>query len=193
MERNQSLVRVTGPASEPVTVAEARDHLELLASDSHHDAKLTRTIQVARERVENDTSCILISQTFKLRLHNFPSESKPIHLGIRPVSAVTGFTYYDDSNVQQTLAASVYGLDGREQLVYLKYDKEWPSYTAQHNGIEIDLTVGYGTASNVPAIFKQLILLQVGMYFEDRGDDYRRRYNNAYDDLLVAAMRNTYP
>ena len=193
MVRNQSLVRVTGPASEPVTVAEARDHLELLASDSHHDAKLTRTIQVARERVENDTSCILISQTFKLRLHNFPSESKPIHLGIRPVSAVTGFTYYDDSNVQQTLAASVYGLDGREQLVYLKYDKEWPSYTAQHNGIEIDLTVGYGTASNVPAIFKQLILLQVGMYFEDRGDDYRRRYNNAYDDLLVAAMRNTYP
>lgn len=193
MVRNQSLVRVTGPASEPVTVAEARDHLELLASDSHHDAKLTRTIQVARERVENDTSCILISQTFKLRLQNFPSESKPIHLGIRPVSAVTGFTYYDDSNVQQTLAASVYGLDGREQLVYLKYDKEWPSYTAQHNGIEIDLTVGYGTASNVPAIFKQLILLQVGMYFEDRGDDYRRRYNNAYDDLLVAAMRNTYP
>jgi uncharacterized phiE125 gp8 family phage protein len=193
MVRNQSLVRVTGPASEPVTVAEARDHLELLASDSHHDAKLTRTIQVARERVENDTSCVLISQTFKLRLQNFPSESKPIHLGIRPVSAVTGFTYYDDSNVQQTLAASVYGLDGREQLVYLKYDKEWPSYTAQHNGIEIDLTVGYGTASNVPAIFKQLILLQVGMYFEDRGDDYRRRYNNAYDDLLVAAMRNTYP
>ena len=143
--------------------------------------------------MENDTSCVLISQTFKLRLQNFPSESKPIHLGIRPVSAVTGFTYYDDSNVQQTLAASVYGLDGREQLVYLKYDKEWPSYTAQHNGIEIDLTVGYGTASNVPAIFKQLILLQVGMYFEDRGDDYRRRYNNAYDDLLVAAMRNTYP
>ena len=82
MVRNQSLVRVTGPASEPVTVAEARDHLELLASDSHHDAKLTRTIQVARERVENDTSCILISQTFKLRLQNFPSESKPIHLGI---------------------------------------------------------------------------------------------------------------
>lgn len=193
MVKNQSLVRVTGPASEPVTKAEAKDHLELLASDTHHDQKITRTIQVARERVENDTSCVLLTQSYKLRLKNFPTNSDPIHLGIRPVSAITSLTYYDDSNVQQTLATSVYGLDGREQLVYLKYDQEWPSYTAQHNGIEVNLTVGYGTAANVPAIFKQLILLQVGMMFEDRGDDYRRRYHNAYDNLLVTAMRNTYP
>ena len=193
MVLNQSLIRVTGPATEPVTVAEARDHLELLASDTHHNAKITRTIQVARERVENDTSCVLISQTYKLRLRDFPTESDAIQLGIRPVSAISSLTYYDDSNVQQALATSVYGLDARQQLIYLKYDQEWPSYTAQHNGIEATMTVGYGTAANVPAIFKQLILLQVGMYFEDRGDDYRRRYNNAYDDLLVTAMRRTYP
>jgi uncharacterized phiE125 gp8 family phage protein len=193
MVRNQSLIRLTAPASEPVTVAEAKDHLELLPSDNHHDAKLARTIQLGRERVENDTSCVLITQTYKLRLRDFPEESKPIQIGIRPVSSISSITYYDDSNVQQTLATSVYGLDAREQLIYLKYDQEWPSYASQHNGIEVSMTVGYGTAANVPAIFKQLILLQVGMYFEDRGDDYRKRHHDAYDNLLVTAMRKTYP
>jgi uncharacterized phiE125 gp8 family phage protein len=193
MVRNQSLIRLTAPATEPVTVAEAKDHLELLPSDNHHDAKITRTIQMGRERVENDTSCVLITQTYSLRLRDFPEESKPVHIGLRPVSSITGITYYDDSNSQQTLPSSVYGLDAREQLIYLKYDQEWPSYSSQHNGIQVALTAGYGTAANVPAIFKQLILLQVGMYFEDRGDDYRKRYHNAYDNLLVTAMRRTYP
>ncbi len=132
MVRNQSLIRLTAPATEPVTVAEAKDHLELLPSDNHHDAKITRTIQMGRERVENDTSCVLITQTYSLRLRDFPEESKPIHIGLRPVSSITDITYYDDSNLQQTLPSSVYGLDAREQLIYLKYDQEWPSYTSQH-------------------------------------------------------------
>lgn len=65
-----SLTVKTGPASEPVTLAEAKDQLYI--TDTTHDAYITSLIQAAREQVENFTSRALLPQTFTMYLDRFP-------------------------------------------------------------------------------------------------------------------------
>ena len=50
--------------------------------------------------------------------------------------------------------------------------KSWPSITERHDGIVVTFAAGYGSsADNVPQLFTQAILLQVGKWFTHRGDE----------------------
>ena len=187
----RSLNRTTGPASEPVTTAEAKKHLELLSTDSTHDSAIDDFIAAGREQVEHDTGYALITQNHTLSFAEFPSQrwacpSYPrldttvIPLEIRPIQTIDSITYYDSNNSQQTLATSVYGLNTAQRLCYLKYNQSWPSVTPQYGGIVISMTTGYGSAANVPNLFKQMILMQVQAWF----DPYQRPQSmDAYERL----------
>ena len=48
-------VEVTGPVAEPVTLSEAKKHLELSLDESQHDSHLAALIQAARQKWEHDT------------------------------------------------------------------------------------------------------------------------------------------
>jgi uncharacterized phiE125 gp8 family phage protein len=185
--------RVSGPASEPVTVTQAKDHCELLASDTTHDAKLTRYIAAARQRIENETSYVLMTQTYTLSFDAFPDFDK-IKIPKRPVSSVSSISYYDADNSQQTLGTDVYGVDtSRMPFVYLKYNQSWPTITEQHGGCTIQFNAGFGTADQVPSILKHLILVQVGSWFYDRGDVPDRDWSMAYDRLWRTVQDSAYP
>jgi len=179
------LNRTAGPASEPVTTAEVKKHLEILATDSTHDTALDELVKAAREQFEHDTGYALLTQTHTLSMSRFPTngdwnDRDVIPLEIRPVSAITSITYYDTDNAQQTLATTVYGLDAAARLIYLKYNQEWPSITPQYLGIQITMTTGYGSAAAVPNFAKQAILLQVGEWFDP---NMRRGGVDAYERL----------
>lgn len=197
MVMEQRLTRTVGPTEEPVTLAEVKDHLELLESDSHHDAKLTRFLQAAREKVERDTGQIMITQTWVARRHEFPDYGEAIELPeYRPLVSVTGITYYDEANAQQTLATTVYGVDTTQRLIHLKYDQEWPSITQQHNGIEITMQLGYGGSENVPALLKELVLLLTGAMWCERGDGDEKAaksWMHAYNCMISTVERASYP
>lgn len=192
MTTKQSLNRTVGPSSEPVTLVEARDQCEILASDTTHDTKLARYIGAAREQVENDTGYALITQTFTVSRSTFPAGE--ISIPVRPLQSVSGVTYYDADNSQQTLATSVYGLDSTRRLLYLKYNQDWPTITEQHDGIVITCVAGFGSAANVPSEFKQAILLQVTKWFEHRGDESgNSRFDVAYEAIIRRLLRTSYP
>ena len=187
-----SLNRTVGPASEPVSLAEAKDHLELSASDSTHETKLTRFLQAARERVEADTNYAMISQTYTLTLDAFPTDA--IEIPLRPMTSVSSITYFDADNAEQTLATSVYATDLARRIVHLKYDQEWPEVIDARSAVTVTFAVGYSSASAVPDLFKQLILVQVALMFEDRGDLTKKtHWETAYERLLNPVKRSNYP
>lgn len=187
------LNRTSGPASEPLTLVEVRQFCELPPSDTTHDAKLNLWIAAARQKVEEQTAYVLVSQTFTLSFDTFPSAST-IKIPKFPLQSVGSITYYDSDNAQQTLATTVYGVEtGRPPHVYLKYNQDWPTVTEQYSGCVITFTSGFGTAANVPSFIKQTMLTQIGSWWCDRGDLPEKEWSNAYDRLWKTLMSPSYP
>lgn len=184
-------VEVTPPAAEPLSLAEVRAHVELAATDSNHDVELERAIEDAREQWERDTSQYLIQRSMRLTVDRLEEMQFP-H---RPVSAIASVKYYDQSNTQQTLAASVYQLDAANNRLRLAYDQDWPVTLDRWDAVEINYTLGsHASGATVPAIAKRAMLLLVGYYFRaNKGDDDRAYDLQAYERLVAKHMRSTYP
>lgn len=192
-----SLSRVTGPATEPISLAEAKDHLEIVSSDTTHDSKIARFISAAREQLEDDTGYVLNTQTYTLSLTHFPI-NESIVLPVMPVQSVESIKYQDLDNTQQTLSTDIYRFSSARRSIGLKYDQEWPFITPEEDGIIIAFTAGFGgSASTVPAICRQAILLQLTKWFVHRGDEGqvhgRDTYNEAYNSLITRMLRTSYP
>ena len=119
-----SLAQTVAPASEPVSVAECRDHLEIGSGVTDHDAKFAIWIEAARRQYEHDTGLALISQTWTLQADAWPDDL--LQIPLRPVASVSSVTYYDENDTQQTLATTVYGFDSARRAIYLKVDQSCP-------------------------------------------------------------------
>jgi len=196
-DKPYSLARVTGPTVEPISLVEAKDHLEIIASDTTHDAKIARFISAAREQLEDDTNYVLNTQTFTLSMTRFPIVH-PITFPVMPVVSVQSVKYRDLDNVEQTLSTDVYKFSSARRSISLKYDQDWPAYTPEEDGIIIAFTAGFGaTAASVPALCRQAILLQLAKWFVHRGDEGqvhgRGTYDAAYEALVQRLMRTSYP
>ena len=182
---------ITEPATEPITIHEAKRQVELASSDTNHDTALLLIIQQAREQWEHDTQEFFITRTMRLTL-NVLDEMQFPH---RPVTAMSSIKYYDLNNTQQTLSSAVYQLDSVNSRLRLAYNQTWPVYIDRWDSIEINYTLGTHTDSTtVPAAAKQAMLLLVGYYFSgNRGDDDRPNDMRAYESLVRKYMRSTYP
>lgn len=194
-----SLNRTSGPAVEPVTLAEAKKQLEIASADTTHDSAIEDYIIAAREQLEHDTGYICITQTYSLSMDVWPESPKSrfhgtvIELPLRPIQSVSSITYYDEGNSQQTLSTTVYGLDAPNRFIYLKYDQEWPAITPQHNGIVVTFVAGYGgSETNVVRLIRQAILLQVAKWFEHRGDESEMPAHDSAYEKIVMRMRSEY-
>ena len=194
LKTKQSLYRTVGPTIEPVTLAEARDQCEIISTDTTHDTKLTRYLAASREQIENDTGYSCLLQTYTLSLDEFP-DGDVIDIPIRPVQSITSIYYQDDADSSTLLATSVYGLDQARRMIYLKYNQSWPSVAVQHNGVIVTLVAGFGaTASTVPYLIKQAILLQLTKWFAHRGDEAKvMSHDTAYENIIKRILRSSYP
>lgn len=184
-------VVVTPPAVEPITLAEAKRHVELNANDDNHDDTLTLHIAAAREQWERDTGKALIARTLRLVLANICDN---LQLPERPVTAITSIRYYPNDTIE-TLASSVYQLDTSTSTLRLGYNQVWPSWAERWDAWEINYTAGeHADATTVPKIDKQAVLLYVGYLFRgNRGDDDRPNDLRAYEALVSRHMRSNYP
>src|SRR4051812_14557808 len=63
---NFALERLTDPAIEPVSTAEARTHLRTYDNDASEDDYIDSLVAVAREMVEDHTGRALIDQSWRL-------------------------------------------------------------------------------------------------------------------------------
>ena len=184
---------VTPPTVEPLSLAEAKRQVYVASSDTYHDEDLVLRIQAAREQWEHDTDSAVMPQTLRVNLAYL--EDDFFNLPQRPIQSITSITYYDESNVLQTLSSSVYVLDAAARVVRLNEDSDWPSvYSDRFDAVTVEYVAGYANRQNVPAIAKQAMLLLVGYYWEsNRGDNDKAYDLRAYERLVARFMRSTYP
>lgn len=154
------------PAREPVSLQDAKDHLNL--THDLDDALVEVLIQSARERVEKHTGRALITQTRQLVLGAFENS---MLLPYPPLQSVDSIAYVDTAGTAQTLAAAVFDEDttGEPGRVLLAYEQSWPEARSQFNAVTITYKAGYGdNAQDVPAPIRSAMLLIIGHLYENR-------------------------
>lgn len=158
-------VRTAAPASTPVSLVEAKAHLRVDHSDD--DTLITGLIAAATDHLDGWTGILgraIITQTWRQDFYRFtPQMRLPLH----PVASVTGVTYYDGDNVQQTLSTDIYELltDGAGAYITRKADQAWPGTKNREAAISVTFVAGEAAAS---AAIKAAILLAVGHLYENR-------------------------
>ncbi len=163
-----ALALITAPAAEPVTLAEAKDHLRLASADDN--GYVTALITVAREQVEAFTRRALVTQTWDLSLDAFPAV---IEVPLPPLQSVGSVTYVDDAGTTQTLDASKYTVDAASQpgRIVPAWGETWPATRAVPNAVTVRFTAGYGDAgSDVPRPIRQAMLVAIADLYEHRED-----------------------
>ena len=166
----RALKSVTPPASEPVTLAEAKLHVRQdLDTD---DTLITGLITAAREEVERISWHALLTQTWELVLDRWPA-GDAIELPRPPLQSVTSVKYTDSSGAETTWSAANYVVDtdSTPGRIVLAYSVTWPTVVLQPTGgIRVRYVAGWTSAANVPQAIKQALLLLVGHWYETRED-----------------------
>lgn len=154
----------SAPASEPVTLTEAKAHLR--ETGTGQDTLITSLITAARRWCEQYQQRAYITQTYTLKLDGFPCEPEGITgpvilLPKPPLVSVTSITYVDGDGASQTVSASDYVVqtDTTPGQIALAYDDTWPVTRAQENAVTVVYVAGYGAAAAVPETVKAAIKL----------------------------------
>jgi uncharacterized phiE125 gp8 family phage protein len=165
------------PASEPVSLEDARTHLRVTPYGSPlahpDDDYITALIPTARNFCEEYLRRGLATQTIQFGLDVFDDD---IAVPLQPVQSIESITYIDTAGAEQTLATSVYELDEYEGVIRLKYGQRWPSTRDQSNAVTVTAVVGYTNGESpdsypVPAPIKAAMLLIIGNLYEHRTQD----------------------
>ncbi|MBT4837928.1 MAG: hypothetical protein HON94_11345 [Methylococcales bacterium] len=162
----------TAATSEPVTLTEAKAHLQVTVSDD--DTFIGSLITAARMHVQSYMHRQLMPSTWQLFLDVFPSDT--IYIKECPVTAISSIKYVDENGSEQTLSSSLYSLDKESEPARLNpvYGESWKTTQTQNNAVTIEFTAGYADADSVPGAIKAAILLLVGFLYENRGDEGHR-------------------
>jgi len=173
---------VTPPAGEPISLAEAKQHLRVDGGDD--DLLIGSLIIAARQAAETITGRQLMTARWRLVLDAFPgpllmnagsgsSFSLPAHailLAKCPVQSVVSVEYLDMNGTTQVLPASDYVLDAAREPARLSpvFGKTWPPTLPQIGAVTVTFDAGYGSASEVPEGLKSWIKLRVGSLYGHR-------------------------
>ena len=185
-----ALTLVTAPLIEPVTLAEAKDHLRVSIADD--DDYITGLIAAARRFVENDLGRALITQTWDLFLSEFPTVDE-IEIPHPPLQSVTSLKYKNSAGTETTWAASNYIVDTNSEpgRIVLTYSNSWPTDTLYPaNPITIRFVAGYGDdRSDVDSGPLHATKLLISAWYENRepvlsGSVITKEIPLAYESLI---------
>lgn len=144
---------VSGPSSEPVTLALARTWLK--RGDTAEDTTIGALISAARGAVEADTGHYFGTQIVDLALNAFP-DGRAVSLPVTPLQAVVSVTTYDEGDVaieDTTLTDYVVDTYGSPPRLCLKTNSDWPDSLRTYIAAVIRLRVGWaGTAVSISSM-----------------------------------------
>ena len=144
-----STVVTSAPAVEPVSVAEAKTHMNVtIATD---DTFIGTLITAARRYVEQVTGRQLITATWRLSMDRFPCE---IQLPYPPYSSTTSIVYTDSAGTSTTLASTAYEIDSDAEPVRIRpaWGYTWPTTREVYRAVQVTYVAGYGAAgTSAPA------------------------------------------
>ncbi len=169
-----TLRRISGPAAEPVSLAEAKSHCKVDVTDD--DAYITALVPVAREETEKLLRRVIGQQTWEMKLECFPAGER-IKIPFPPLIAVLSVKYIDvdgiehvlfDSEASPAIASSIYVVETADEpgFIYLVPDEEWPD-DEFYTGFPVTVKFDCGLTT-VPAPVKHAILLMIGHLYANR-------------------------
>ena len=179
----------TDPASEPVTLAEAKLACRIDGADE--DTYISDLIVSARTMAEAHIGRTLLEATWDAVLDAFADE---IELRNPPIVQVLSVKYLDEAGVEQTLDTSIYAVDSVSEpgRVLLASGKRWPTTFDGPNAVRVRFKAGYGAAADVPQPIKHWMLLHIGHYFRNRELAGAAMQPLPYADSLLQAFETQY-
>lgn len=162
---------VTPPASEPITLADAKRHLAI--EDDDWDEILNAYIAAARSAAESFLKMSLLTTGWRYRIDRFfPWE---IRLPIGPVFDTgdspnsLSVSYIDDAGATQILAETEYQVSfGETAVIRPAYGKVWPSTRPVMDAVTVEFEAGWESAGDIPKAIMQGMWLTVGDFFAQR-------------------------
>jgi uncharacterized phiE125 gp8 family phage protein len=157
--------------TEPISLTEIKAHLSLGPDDCTQDARLRALIVGARQLAERHTHRQIVPRNLRLSLTCLPSE---IELPAGVARSVTEVTYLSVNNVWTVASASLYEtlLQFTPPRILLRPNQFWP-YTSILATVvaRVDWAAGWADKASVPVTIKQAMMLAVGNWFYERGDN----------------------
>jgi uncharacterized phiE125 gp8 family phage protein len=158
-------ILLTPPSAEPLSVADAKAFLRVEHDDD--DAIIASLITAARNHVEVLSRSALITQTWRLVLDRWPSDGR-IKPKLSPLQSVAAARVYNEANIPSAVDASRLVLDTAAGVIAAPgWSLPLPGRAVA--GIELDVVVGFGAASDVPQVLLQAIRMLVTHWYENRG------------------------
>lgn len=155
---------LAGPATEPVSLAEAKAYLRV--DDAAEDGLIETLVTSARLHVEATSGRALLTQSWRAVLDAWPAE-REVRLPVTPVAAITAVTAHDEAGTGHALPLDQFEA-GPDRLLLPASIAGMPALRPRL-GIEIDYIAGHGDdPAAVPADLRQALLLLVGTWFEHR-------------------------
>ncbi len=161
-----AVARISDPASEPVSLAEAKAQCRVEHSDD--DAYISALVAAARMRVEDDLGIVLVSHQWRLTADGFPCGGGRIEIPRTPLISVESVAYVDVNGDAQTMDAAGYRVIAAMGVIEPTLNGSWPSTAAVTGAAVVEFTAGYGVAASVPGPIKQAIKLMVGHWYRNR-------------------------
>jgi uncharacterized phiE125 gp8 family phage protein len=163
-----SLVRVTAPATAPISLAEAKTQMRVESSDD--DSIIQRLIDaaVAFVDVQGALGKAMITQTWGQWLSPNPST---VYLSLGPVQSVSAIKYYDVDGALQTATLADFNVFGTPNRISVspKSGRAWPVTQTRDDAIKIEYVIGYGsTSSSVPETVRHALMMLVAHWYDMR-------------------------
>jgi uncharacterized phiE125 gp8 family phage protein len=169
--RFRSLKRLTLPAIEPVTLAEAKHHCRV--DTDNDDVYLSALIVAAREWCEEYCDATFLHTQYRMTLDYFP-----LHIELpKPPMATSGtatavsVVYKLSDQSTALLDSSTYRIDrdSTPGVIRYNYSGSWPSHLFDFGAVEVTWWGGYGPdAVSISQRIKSAILWLVGLWYEKR-------------------------
>lgn len=168
-----TLTLITPPASEPLTLAEAKAHLRVV--NSSEDTLIAAYLAAAREVVEQMTGRAFLTQTRLVTLSEWPCSAHSSWMlqtlpGF-PLAAITHVKYYaDGADTLSTLASGNYVAQpyAKPGSILFLDTADLPSLACRLDAVQITYTCGYASsaiaAAQIPGALIALRQLVTHLY-----------------------------
>lgn len=166
----QNYQTTSQPASEPVTYAQAADHL--LVDSDDDETYITALISVARRYLENATGRVGIQSTMRMTQGKWANHScgyPVVELRRSPLVSVTSVSYYPSgSEVLTTLDAGNYRVITNTTPPSVQVYQNLPALEDRPDAVQVVFVAGHASSATVDQMMIHAIKLMVGHLYENR-------------------------
>lgn len=153
----QKWARLTQTAAEPISLAQAKEHLRIEDDFTMDDDLITAYITAARDRCERFCNRSWSDSQFYAVFNSFPS-----WFPFPDVTSISSISYVDSAGVEQTLSSSDYSFDGDRQR--LAPASVWPTGA---ESVMVTFEAGPDLTTSPEAVLPAGVIHAVKLYVAD--------------------------